>query len=434
MDVRAASIKPAQLPAEPVRRKSVVGRVMLAVFLLLLGALSTIAISWGLAFQTELADQPALSGQGFDGPRSWRVQGWGGFGSIRLHSIRDLPAWSVLQAAGPPDTRGQGDIVTAWASATTDGQKEWLLLDYARAVTPTKIDVHETYNPGALEKVSVFDEGGAETVVWQGNDPTPPGSGRGISSVPVSVSFKTSRVKIYIDSPRVAGWNEIDTVGLHDDGGNILWPVMVDASSSYGRVPSASAMAGPESFLPDWCALLKPGKAMSEGRANSEERMIEARGWPMLAMWGERAQVQVGGQTGGNAAPSPGSLLLLSEDGAVAPTSGSLVSPGSGALPAMRATGGLLLRSPVVTSSASGLAPMLPLRPIWRGFLIDTLMLAILYRVIYLVLAVPRRFVMEISRMRRGCCLKCGYQLGFDFRAGCPECGWRRSAHEHRLD
>ena len=141
------------VPAEPVRRKSVVGRVMLAVFLLLLGALSTIAISWGLAFQTELADQPALSGQGFDGPRSWRVQGWGGFGSIRLHSIRDLPAWSVLQAAGPPDTPGQGDIVTAWASATTDGQKEWLLLDYARAVTPTKIDVHETYNPGALEKV-----------------------------------------------------------------------------------------------------------------------------------------------------------------------------------------------------------------------------------------------------------------------------------------
>src|SRR5439155_23659105 len=111
----------APAPVQKDEGKGLRERVMLAIFLLLLGALSTIAISWLLAFQTELADEAALSGQGVDGARSWRVQGWSGFGSVRIHSVRDLPAWSVLQAVGPPDTAGSGDIVTAWASATQDG-------------------------------------------------------------------------------------------------------------------------------------------------------------------------------------------------------------------------------------------------------------------------------------------------------------------------
>ena len=62
-----------------------------------------------------------------------------------------------------------------------------------------------------------------------------------------------------------------------------------------------------------------------------------------------------------------------------------------------------------------------------RGHGVICLILAVFFRLIYLTLAVPRRFVLELSRMRRGACLKCGYQLGFDFRSGCPECGWRRS-------
>src|SRR4051812_20029631 len=101
MDARNSAIKPAQLPGagalvQRAERKSLHQRVVLALFLLLLGALSTIAISWGLAFGTELVDDAGISGQGFDGPRSWRVEGWSGFGSVRFHSIRDLPAWSVL--------------------------------------------------------------------------------------------------------------------------------------------------------------------------------------------------------------------------------------------------------------------------------------------------------------------------------------------------
>ena len=42
----------------------------------------------------------------------------------------------------------------------------------------------------------------------------------------------------------------------------------------------------------------------------------------------------------------------------------------------------------------------------------------------------PRRFVREVGRVRSGRCIVCGYDLGYDFIAGCPECGWRRPAAE----
>src|SRR5215210_2644868 len=107
MDARSSSIKAApatevSAPMEKAEGKSLRDRVMLALFLLLLGALANIAICWGLAFQTELTDDASLTGQGVDGPRVWRVMGWSGFGSVRIRSIRDLPNWSVMQAAGPP--------------------------------------------------------------------------------------------------------------------------------------------------------------------------------------------------------------------------------------------------------------------------------------------------------------------------------------------
>jgi hypothetical protein len=96
-----------------------------------------------------------------------------------------------------------------------------------------KVLVYETFNPGALSKVTVFREDGTEVEAWSGADPTPPGSVKGISEVPVDFNFKTKRVKIYLSSTKVAGWNEIDAVGIKDADGKILWAARAWASSSY---------------------------------------------------------------------------------------------------------------------------------------------------------------------------------------------------------
>ena len=65
---------------------------------------------------------------------------------------------------------------------------------------------------------------------------------------------------------------------------------------------------------------------------------------------------------------------------------------------------------------------VLPLRPLWSGFAINTVFYAALLWMLWLSPFVVRRAI----HRKRGHCLKCGYDLRGDFSAGCPECGWRR--------
>lgn len=144
-------------------------------------------------------------------------------------------AWSAAQATGPPDTERAGDCPTAWASATPDGQAEWIELTYPKAVSARAIEIHESYNPGAITKVSLFDQDGNEVVVWMGTAPTPTSGPNSVSRIPVSVDFKVERVKVYLNSPAVRGWNEIDAVGIQYSWGRTLWAEKATASSSFAN-------------------------------------------------------------------------------------------------------------------------------------------------------------------------------------------------------
>jgi hypothetical protein len=150
--------------------------------------------------------------------------------------------WGVDQLIGAPNTSGPGDISTAWASASQDNQKEWLILEYEKSVVPVAVVVHETYNPGAVVKVSHYPKWGSEKVLWEGTDPTPSTAGMGVSRLPVSAGVKTRRIKLYIDSPAVPGWNEIDAVGLELANDDVIWAKSAEASSAYGS-PSTSGVA-----------------------------------------------------------------------------------------------------------------------------------------------------------------------------------------------
>ena len=144
-------------------------------------------------------------------------------------------SWGVDQATGQPNTRTAGDQPTAWAPQTPDGQPEWLELHYARAVKPSQIDVYETYNPGAITKVTAFDQFGNEGTLWEGTDPTPSTAKMGVSSFPIKNGFSTDRVRIYLASDKVPGWNEIDAVGLNYGWlGKVIWADKAQASSIYG--------------------------------------------------------------------------------------------------------------------------------------------------------------------------------------------------------
>jgi len=170
--------------------------------------------------------------------------------------------WGPEQATGEPDTPGAGDLQTAWASLTPDGQDEWLLLEYAEPVVPSAVLVHETFCPGALYRVTAFRLDGEEVEVWRGKDPTPAGSPRGVSEVNIKPRFKTNRIKIHLNSKEVPGYNEIDAVGLRDTSGKMHWATAATASTSYAEQAHQAMPVG---------VLVIP----AQPRNNAQEQRIE---------------------------------------------------------------------------------------------------------------------------------------------------------------
>jgi hypothetical protein len=142
-------------------------------------------------------------------------------------------SWGPEQAAGAPDTHIAGDVATAWASREPDAGPEWLKLDYERLVEIAQIRVRETYNPGAIAKVVAILENGVEMVLWEGVEPA--------VEAPIEMEFNTAGgvyarfIKLYLETGRVAGWNEIDAVELIGRDGTRQWAKSATASSTYAE-------------------------------------------------------------------------------------------------------------------------------------------------------------------------------------------------------
>jgi hypothetical protein len=87
------------------------------------------------------------------------------------------------------------------------------------------------------------------------------------------------------------------------------------------------------------------------------------------------------------------------------------------------------LSVPLVMRHDLALWPELPLCPVWPGFLVNTVLYALL---LFPLVQIPSGMRRHIRR-KRGRCPKCGYDLrgqppetGPAAGAGCPECGWNR--------
>ncbi|MCC2669251.1 MAG: blaR0 [Armatimonadetes bacterium] len=144
-------------------------------------------------------------------------------------------SWGPEQAIGAPDTEQAGDIATAWASATQDEQDEWLQLDYGKPIQAVAVIVHESFNPGALTRITTVRPDTEEVDLWRGEDPTPAGRDHGVSIVTLKEPVEASTIRLYLASARVPGWNEIDAVGIIDSIGRTHWATRATASSTYAE-------------------------------------------------------------------------------------------------------------------------------------------------------------------------------------------------------
>jgi len=143
--------------------------------------------------------------------------------------------WGPEQATGPPDTMRAVDARTAWATQAENAGIEWLKLDYEQAIEVAEVRVWESYNPGAVCKVSAILDDGTELILWEGQDPTREAPDALVVFVDGDVTTKS--VTVYLDTSLVDNWNEIDAVELVGRDGTRHWASSASASSFYGERP-----------------------------------------------------------------------------------------------------------------------------------------------------------------------------------------------------
>ena len=153
--------------------------------------------------------------------------------------------WGPEQAKGKPDTRGYGDLQTAWATQNPDGGAEWLELLYEEAKPIQKIRVYCTFNPGALVKITTFQAGGHEVVFWEGEQP-PKDEVEVFEVVAKGEAPRTQKIKLYFDTKRKSGWNEVDAVEMVAADGAVQWAKEAKASSFYGEGGGVGAAGKPQ--------------------------------------------------------------------------------------------------------------------------------------------------------------------------------------------
>ncbi len=145
----------------------------------------------------------------------------------------------------------------------------------------------------------------------------------------------------------------------------------------------AAEAVDPGDLLPYWSKLAIPSATYAAGLSDFEKHFIEARGWPLLALWCELSM------TSGNAG------LSYSVAGAI--------------------------ETPLQWES--NLRPRtLPLRPIGAGFIVNTMFYAVMLVPLWLLIRGGYLFAFRRAiRIRRGLCPACAYPTGESDT--CAECG-----------
>jgi hypothetical protein len=129
--------------------------------------------------------------------------------------VADTTKWSPEKALGAPDVYPlYSDNENAWASETSDGQREFLVLGFFNPQMVDTVKIYETYAPGAIDTVYLRD---ASTENWiKIYETTAAGAGgeSRILTINYSTSSSIDAIRIAINSPEVTNWNEIDAVEI----------------------------------------------------------------------------------------------------------------------------------------------------------------------------------------------------------------------------
>ncbi|PKO00886.1 MAG: hypothetical protein CVU42_01875 [Chloroflexi bacterium HGW-Chloroflexi-4] len=123
--------------------------------------------------------------------------------------------WSASQATGAPNVDSCGDNSFAWASSSSSGTDSIELI-YDIPVSPTEINIYQSYNPSQVVEVDIIDLNGEAWIAWSG-EPEYVENCPDLMTITLELDdpLYIDRVVVYIDqSVLQTGYNEIDAVEL----------------------------------------------------------------------------------------------------------------------------------------------------------------------------------------------------------------------------
>jgi outer membrane protein OmpA-like peptidoglycan-associated protein len=125
--------------------------------------------------------------------------------------------FSPSQVLSTPNALPLGQISNdAWIPRK-EGPNEFIEVRFARSVAAQQVTIVENFNPGSITKVELVDTKGEHHEVYTNDKPGPlPEAYRTLEVKFPAAEYRTLGVKVYMNTAKVEGVNQIDAIGISD--------------------------------------------------------------------------------------------------------------------------------------------------------------------------------------------------------------------------
>ncbi|WP_448519470.1 OmpA family protein [Rhodoflexus sp.] len=147
--------------------------------------------------------------------------------------------FSAQQVLGKPNKLpAGGESPCAWRPAVANSPRgEWIQVAFNRLMHVQTIAIAESFNPGAIAAIKLYDSLGKEYTVYQNSQPAPVGQQARmfVHHLP-KTAYKVAALRLELKTADVAGYNQIDAIGIAEE--------KIDVAADIGLNRAKTLLAG----------------------------------------------------------------------------------------------------------------------------------------------------------------------------------------------
>lgn len=183
--------------------------------------------------------------------------------------------YSANQALNKPNVLPNGgENPNAWTPKNPN-RVEYIKVGFQSPMIVQQIAIGESYNPGSVSSVYVYDQAGNETQVYTFNSRPIGEEGRLLNIFINPTSFEVTAVKVELDGRAVPGYNSIDAIGISDSEVPINVGNLIRVAENLGEDLEAQRLSpAVNSETSEFRPLISPdGKTLFFSRSNHPDNV-----------------------------------------------------------------------------------------------------------------------------------------------------------------